>query len=236
MASVTIDRIDGVRRDIADAVIRTAPGSTLPEPEQERLLTQACVETCQLLTDWVNSPRWEDLDQAQDASLRELLQDQEPLSELLGPLFGDALDRAADRGGDDDAASAERLNAARAEAERAVRGALATSRRYPRMRCEQLLTVAIERVGRLQGQVCELAGQLSTSQHHADRVRKMRAVLLKASAFLLTLTVTMAGPGQVIRDVSVWTDEVKVVVLHDLAVQAQPGIRIAPPSAGPRVR
>ena len=58
MASVTIDRIDGVRRDIADAVNRTAPGSTLPEPEQERLLAQACTETCQLLTDWADSPQW----------------------------------------------------------------------------------------------------------------------------------------------------------------------------------
>ena len=61
MASVTIDRIDGVRRDIADAVNRTAPGSTLPEPEQERLLAQACTETCALLTDWADSPQWEDL-------------------------------------------------------------------------------------------------------------------------------------------------------------------------------
>ena len=131
MASVTIDRIDGVRRDIADAVNRTAPGSTLPEAEQDRLLEQACAETCALLTDWAASPQWQDLGPAQDVLLREALQDQEGFGQLLGPLFGDALERILPAGADGAGQRAERLSTARAEAERAVRGAVATSRRYP---------------------------------------------------------------------------------------------------------
>ena len=248
MASVTIDRIDGVRRDIADAVNRTAPGSTLPEPEQERLLAQACTETCQILTDWVGSPQWEDLRPERDGVLREALQDQEQLGALLGPLFGDAIERTLS-GGDD--GRAERLNAARAEAERAVRGALASSRRYPRLRCQQLVETAVDRVGKLRGEICALAEELAGARQEAGQsaasagrragqLRKARSALVKAGGFLLTLSVSLtmsvAGPGQVIHDLSAWTDQVKVVMVHDLAAQAQPGIRVAPPASGPRLR
>ena len=250
MASVTIDRIDGVRRDIADAVNRTAPGSTLPESEQERLLAQACTETCALLTDWADSPQWQDLHPERDGVLREALQDQEQFGELLGPLFGDAIERALS-GGDGDEGRAERLNAARAEAERAVRGALASSRRYPRLRCEQLVEAAVERVGKLRGEICALAEELGGARQEAGqsaalaarragRLRKARSSLVKAGGFLLSLSVSLtmsvAGPGQVLHDLSAWTDQVKVVMVHDLAAQAQPGIRVAPPASGPRLR
>jgi hypothetical protein len=250
VASVTIDRIDGVRRDIADAVIRTAEGSTLPEPEQERLLAQACIETCALLTDWVGSPQWEDLRPERDGVLREALQDQEQFGELLGPLFGDAIERTLS-GGDAAEGRAERLNAARAEAERAVRGALASSRRYPRLRCEQLVEAAVDRVGKLRVEICELAEELGSARQEAEkpgasagrragRLRKARSALVKAGGFLLTLSVSLTmsvpGPGQVIHDLSAWTDQVKVVMVHDLAAQAQPGIRVAPPASGPRLR
>ena len=250
MASVTIDRIDGVRRDIADAVNRTAPGSTLPEPEQERLLAQACTETCALLTDWAGSPQWEDLRPERDGVLREALQDQEQFGALLGPLFGDAIERTLSGGGGAEE-RAERLNAARAEAERAVRGALASSRRYPRLRCAQLVETALDRVGKLRGEICALAGELASARQEAGqsaasagrragRLRKARSALVKAGGFLLTLSVSLtmsvAGPGQVVHDLSAWTDQVKVVMVHDLAAQAQPGIRVAPPASGPRLR
>lgn len=168
MASVTIDRIDGVRRDIADAVNRTAPGSTLPEPEQERLLAQACTETCALLTDWAGSPQWQDLRPERDGVLREALQDQEQFGALLGPLFGDAIERTLSGGGGAEE-RAERLNAARAEAERAVRGALASSRRYPRLRCAQLVETALDRVGKLRGEICALAGELGSARQEAGQ-------------------------------------------------------------------
>jgi hypothetical protein len=246
MTSVTIERIKGVRRDIADAVNQTSPGSTLPNVEQDRLLAQACTETCQLLTDWVDSTLWQALDLGEDAPLAEVFQDQQPLVDLLGDLFGDALERTLDRRGDADG-SAQRLTAARTEAERAVQAALESSLRYPRMRCGQLLKVAVDRVRNLQQEVCELAGEISIAREQgreaasataqrADRVRRIRAALIKASGFLLTLTVSVAGPGQALHNLSAWTDEVKVVIVHDLAAQAQPTLRITPPSAGPRIR
>lgn len=52
MASVTFDRIEALRRHIADAVTLTSGRSTLPDQEQDRILEQACGEACELLRDW----------------------------------------------------------------------------------------------------------------------------------------------------------------------------------------
>jgi hypothetical protein len=243
MASVTIDRIDGVRRDIADAVNRTAEGSLLPEPEQQRLLAQACAETCALLTDWVSSPQWEELRPAHEVLLSETLADQERFRQLLGPLFADAMERTL-KGSDGAGERARRIDEARAEADKTVRDALATSRRYRRLSTEQVFAAAVVRVGKLRDEVCQLARELSGPQRDPARLnrwlRQARTQLRKAGKFLLTLTVTLMvtvpGPGPVVHDLDTWAHDAKAVMVHELAAQAQPGVRVAPPSPGPRLR
>lgn len=257
MASVTIDRIDALRRHIADAVTQTAPRSTLPEQEQERILEQACGEACELLEDWLAGQPAETAAAAHGVPIREFLKDQQHFTEFLGPLFADALKRAAGHPPDDPHATAI-VKEAHDEVARAVRAASATARRHPRMRDQQVFEVAIERVGKLRHEVCGLADQLGCDQQAADRqapdaasraadaaergVWKRRAVkALKAvSGFLLSLTVSLAvsvaGPQQAGQNLSAWMRGVEVVMAHDLAVQAQPGVTIAPPHAGPHLR
>jgi hypothetical protein len=147
------------------------------------------------------------------------------------------------------------VKAAHEEVARAVRAASATARRFPRMRSGQLFKVATENVSKLKDQVCDLATQLGDARRLATQVgyaseqaagragrlrRTARKVLPKVGGFLLGLSVSLAlsvaGPRQVIQNVSAWTHGVPVVMAHYLAATAQPGITIAPPHAGPSLR
>lgn len=258
MASVTIDRIDALRRHIADAVTQTSKRSTLPEQEQDRILEQACAEACELLGDWLGSQEAGG-PAADDIPVCELLRDQQHFTDFLSPLFADAMMRARDSmqlaSGDSEGDSAAIVKAAHGEVARAVRAASATARRFPRMRSGQLFRAATENVGTLKAQVCDLAVQLSdarmlaaqvshASEHaagNAGRPRRMaRKVLPKVGKFLLGLSVSLAlsvaGPQQVIQNVSAWTHGVPVVMAHYLAATAEPGVTIAPPRAGPALR
>jgi hypothetical protein len=252
MATVTGDRVDAVRRHVADAVTQTSAASTLPEAEQDRLLEQACVESCALLRDWLDSQESLALPAAADVPLREVLKDHEQLSEFLSPLFADALDRAAEAS-DDRAATVRK---ARAEVTRAVREARANARRHPRWTTRQLRQITIDNVQKLRNEVCQLAQQLATlrqerlalqsasgrEQEARGRVWRRRAVkaLKVVSGFMLPLAVSLllsvGGPHQASQNISTWAHAAQVVVTHDLAVHAQPGVSIAPRPGGPAVR
>jgi hypothetical protein len=254
--SVTVDRIDALRRHIADAVTQTSPASsTLPAREQDRILEQACGEACELLGDWLTSQQAEGSAAADDVPMRELLRDQEHFTDFLSPLFADALDRGRPNPSADRAAT---VRAAHDEVARAVRAASATARRYPRMGSRQIFRVAIQNVGKLRAEVCDIAAQLRDarlSDAGKDAARKDDArrdarggarnrravrVLTAVGGFLLTLsvslTVSVPGPQQVSQNLSAWTHAVQVVIAHDLAARAQPGVTIAPPHAGPQLR
>jgi hypothetical protein len=240
VAGVTIDRIDALRRHIADAVTQTSPLSTLPGQEQDRILAQTCGEACELLGDWLVSQEAEVPATANEVPIRELLQNRQQFTEFLSPLFADALKRASRDRLDNPAI----VKAAHDEVARAVQAVAATARRHPRMNSRQTFRVATENVGKLKAEVCHLAAQLSSARKDDARraVWKRRAVkaLKIVGGFLLTLTVSLtlsvAGPRQVSQNLSVWMHGVQVVMAHDLALQAQPGVTIAPPHAGPQLR
>jgi vacuolar-type H+-ATPase subunit H len=249
MATITTDRIDAVRRHVADAVTQTSPGSTLPEPEQNRLLEQALAESCELIGDWLDSRQSLALPAAPDVPLRELLKDHEQLSQFLSPLFADALERAK-AASDDRAATVAQ---AREEVSRAVREARANARRHPRMTTGQLRQVATDNVQKLRNEVCQLAQGYATRRRESlaqqsasaaeeeARGRSWRRKAVKAlkvvGGFMLPLTVSLllsvSGPHQAGQNVSAWTQAAHVVVTHDLAVHAQPGVSIGPRPSGP---
>jgi hypothetical protein len=254
VASVTIDRVDALRRHIADAVTQTSGLSTLPEQEQDRILEQACGEACELLRDWLASQQAVASRAAANAPLRDFFKDQPGFADFLSPLFADALKRAAG----DSAPGAAEMATAREAAARAVKEAAATARRHPRMRSQDIFEVAVKRVRDLQGEVCKLADQLRGARLDGERVaagkaepaagdarhrvwrRKALKILKTVGTILLPLSVSLAlsvgGPRQAVQNASAWTNAARVVIIHDLAAHAQPGVRIAPPHAGPQVR
>jgi hypothetical protein len=252
MATITTDRIDAVRRHVADAVTQTSAASTLPEPERDRLLEQALAESCELIGDWLDSQQSLALPAAADVPLREVLKDHEQLSEFLSPLFADALERAG-AASDDRAAT---VRQARAEVSRAVRDATATARRHPRLSTGQLQRVTTDNVQKLRNEVCQLAQRFATrrqdrlAQQSASgseeeaRGRSWRRRAVKAlkavSGLMLPLAVslllTVSGPHQAGQNISTWAHAAQVVVTHDLAVHAQPDVSIAPRPSGPALR
>ena len=49
--------IEAVQRRIYEALAQTAAGSLLTEEEQDRLLAQACAESCAVLGSWLDAVR-----------------------------------------------------------------------------------------------------------------------------------------------------------------------------------
>ena len=94
MTVVTIERIARL-----NALVRAAARDTADEPtaEQDRLLVQACADTCRLLRDWLDSDEW--------SARRAPRRPQYPQAagqdylDLLDRALGDLLDRAAQLAG-----------------------------------------------------------------------------------------------------------------------------------------
>jgi len=252
MATITTDRIDAVRRHVADAVTQTSAASTLPGPEQDRLLEQALAESCELIGDWLDSQQSLAVPAAADVPLREVLKDHEQLSEFLSPLFADALGRAEPAS--DGRAAAVRQ--AREEVSRAVREARATARRHPRMTTGQLRQVATDNVQKLRNEVCQLAQGFAARRQHSlaqqpasgteeearrgswrrRAVKALKAVSSLIVPLAVSLLFTVSGPHQAGQNISAWAHAADVVVTHDLAVHAQPGVTLAPRPGGPALR
>ena len=73
-------------------------GTLLPEPERERLLTQACAPVCGLLNDWLRCACWKHLGPDSDGSVAALAPDRERFNVYLGASVMDALARAEREG------------------------------------------------------------------------------------------------------------------------------------------
>jgi len=234
MASVTVERVAAVRRDILDALLKTSPGSTLPAAEQDRLLAQSCVEACHLLRDWLESGWFAQARSASGGLLAAAVPTAAQFAEFLDPAFTDTLRRIATYGIPIEVAALER---ARAEVE-------ALARRHLRSTRNQLFGAAQTRVADLRDEVCQAAPRIQKSPT-AYRHRTQRE-LKKVAAFLPTVALTLGGamlgvgPHQMEQSVSAWAhDAAQVVVAYQLAELAQPGIaislptaRISPPDAG----
>ena len=240
MGSVTIDRVAMVQADILSATVRTSGNSTLPVPEQNRLLAQGCAEACDLLQDWLTSGWFGGLRATDDGLLADSLPTAEQFTQFLGPVFGDALVCAAQAGIEIDVSCLH-------EARTKVAG---LARRYRRMKRTDLFRAAAERVGALRDEVCRAAAQLKKiaadggDPGPAGAVWRQKAqrALRKVAAFLPAMALTVAGamlgvgPHEMTHSVSEWAHEAAtIVVVEHIADLAQPTVRVTPPRSGPVV-
>jgi hypothetical protein len=230
MTRVTVERVAAVQSGILDAVLKTSPRSVLSRDEQDQLLAQMCAEACDLLGDWLISDWFQEARPSADSLLAAAVPGPDQFAALLGPVFGDALARLAQRG----------VEVTYAQLEQARNGVAALARRHRRMKRADLIEVAQHRVQDLTSEVCRAASQMKRAPA-AFRSRTKRT-LKKVAAFLPTVALTMGaamlgvGPHQMELSVSEWIhDAAQVVVVYHLADLAQPGIRISPPATGPRV-
>jgi hypothetical protein len=236
MANVTVERIAAVHAHVAEAVTRTTPGSTLPEADQDRLLAQGCAEACDLLKDWLLDPWWQEAGGARDTVVKEHVPTQKEFAKFLGPMLTDVLTRAG-------------MNVDRSLVDGTREKVAATARRYPRMRHQQLFELAKDRVDALQQTVCKLAAQAAeAARPAADPARRAawkrlaHKALSKVPDVLLAAVLAMAfaGPHAVAGSTAAWGEAAahaaQVVSVHYLADRAQPGVRVAPPRAGPGLR
>jgi len=245
MVSVTVERIAMVQAHILDATLKTSGGSALPAGGQHQMLAQSCAEACDLLGDWIGSGWFGQRGPAGAVPLAEAAPTAEQFTEFLGPIFADARARWREvmPGGPDGGISVPALQEARATV-------AALARRHRRMTRGDLFRAAEERTGRLRDEVCRTAAELArlpadgsaAGPEGAAWRQRARRVLAKVAAFLPTVAVAVAGamlgagPHEMAHSVSEWAHEAAAVVtVYHLADLAQPGVRITPRSAGPRV-
>lgn len=234
MAHVTIERIAAVRAHITEAVISTTPSSVLPPSEQDRLLAQSCAEACDLLRDWLADPWWERLRSSGDGPVREFVPAQREFTEFLGPALKDAMAQAGERG--------LKIPDPGSLVDDARQKVVATARRYPRLRRQQLFSEARDRVDALRVEVCKLVGMAhrETPTDPAWR-RAARKALSKLPEVLLAVVLALVAPPALASAQSALAaapsgiHAVDVMTAHHVAAQAQPSMRVAPPHAGPRV-
>jgi hypothetical protein len=229
MAAVTIDRIAAVHADITETVIKTTGNSTLSRQEQDNLLAQTCAEACDLLTDWLGDESWWAGRGPSDRTIADSVPDQQDYVRLLGPMFKDAFAAAGKHG----------ILIPDSYFEEARKRVAETARRHRKMRPAELFEQARQHVTLLRDEICKLAGELKTSPSKRPRaLRLLRNVrqLLVTIALPIVLAMVAASPHQMSADIAGWHDVASVVVMHEVAYNAQPNIQIAPPRLGPSIR
>jgi hypothetical protein len=235
--------IEAVQSHIYDALARTTGDSTLTDEQQDRLLAQASVESCDLLSAWLDGPDWDGLRPSAKGTLADTIPDWERMRPFLDPLR-DTLIRFSQRQKDIAIGDPDEY------IDRIIKDAESTGRRHRRLDRQQLFDTATERLGSLRTTICglagELAGDLETRANDAeskrkrkDRRKKVLSVLGTIATVLLSVSLAMAGanPHDVRQNIPDWGHEaVNVLVVHHVAASAQPGVRIAPLRLGPQVR
>lgn len=248
---ISIGRIEAVQRHIYDALTQSSDGSTLSEEEQDRLLAQACVEACDLLTGWLESPQWRDLRQTGTGPIGRAVPDWKQVKPLMEPLK-ETLAAIAKR--QYNPKTAPDFDPDRYINE-AIEAAEKTARRYPRLDGQKLFEDADNKSRNLRNEVCQLASEFKVgfkkkaehtaklAEHDSRWRRRAKKVLKTIPGFLLAASLTMAGavmgasPHAVAQNVPAWGHAaVNVVVVHHVAQTAQPEVKVAPPRMGPRVR
>jgi hypothetical protein len=241
---ISAGRIEAVQRHIYDALTQSSDGSTLPLEEQDRLLAQACVEACDLLARWRDSPEWEALCPAGRAPIAEAIPEWERVRPFLDPLR-ETLAAIAQR--QRDLPVLREIGDPDHYIDAVLASARKTARKFRGYERQDLFAEASTRMERLRADVCGLAGEfrddLESQAKTADKRTKWRNrarwVLRKLPSLLLTLSLAMAGasPATMRQNVPEWGHEaVKVLIVHHVAETAQPGVSLAPPRLGPRLR
>lgn len=217
MASITVGRIAKVQSDLTEVVVRTSGRSTLPAQEQDRLLEQSCAEACELLGDWLGSAWWGELES--DGLLVECVASREDFEKLLDPMFRDALVRVAEHG----------VTASPDLVDKARMAVADLSRRHRKMSQSELFAIAVERVTNLQVEVCRLADAFRSGSQDDRQRRGARSALTRAGNVLRQFALTMMMG----HNVGQWA---RSILVTGIALDAQPGTSISPPSAGPAIR
>jgi hypothetical protein len=235
--------IEAVQSHIYDALARTTEHSTLTDEQQDRLLAQASIESCDLLSAWLDGPDWDGLRPSVKETLADTIPDWERMRPFLDPLR-DTLIRFSQRQKDIAIGDPDEY------IDRIIKDAESTGRRHRRLDRQQLFDTATERLGPLRTTICGLAGELTgdletrandaeSKRKRKDRRKKVLSVLGTIATVLLSVSLAMAGanPHDVRQNIPDWGHEaVNVLVVHHVAASAQPGVRIAPPRLGPQVR
>jgi hypothetical protein len=238
--------IEAVQDHIYDALARTTEHSILTDEQQDRLLAQASIESCDLLSAWLNGPDWDGLRPSVKGTVADTIPDWERMRPFLDPLR-DTLIRFSQRQNDMPAAHA--IGDPDEYIDRIIKDAESTGRRHRRFDRQQLFDTATERLGFLRTTICGLAGELTddletrandaeSKRKRTDRRKKVLSVLGTIATVLLSVSLAMAGanPHDVRQNIPDWGhDAVSVLVVHHVAASAQPGVRIAPPRLGPQV-
>lgn len=237
---ISAGMIEAVQRHIYDALAQTSERSVLPEKEQDRLLAQACVESCDVLGRWLDGPEWEDLRPVGRAPVADAIPEWERVRPFLDPLK-ETLAAIARR--QKDLPGAREIGDPAAYVDGVLKAARETARRHRRYDRQQLFDEATSRVKDLRAEVCALAGDLAhdleSKEKRAERRKKTRWALAKIGGLLLTLSLAMAGAGPqtMAQNIPEWGhDAVKVLIVHHVAQTAQPEVKVAPPRLGPRMR
>lgn len=224
MATVTLERIQGVQISLAAAVNRTSEHSMLPGIEQSRILGESCAEACSLLADWLISPWWEMMRPSRGSRrpIMEFVPSRQDYEDFLGPMLTDAYLRAARQCGM--TVSASDIDDVRAAVQ-------ATARHYPRMSRRDLFDVANSRVDELKQQVCELSDRLCYQVRVRENRTKARGGIIKVSGVLATFVLAIAGfsPSAARSNLSEWAkDAIEVITLYNIAEHALPEQPVAP--------
>jgi hypothetical protein len=228
--------IDAVQRYIYDALARTADGSTLPADEQDRLLAQASVEACQILTQWLDSFEWEELRPSSRAPIGDAIPDWERIKQFLSPLK-ETLTRIAARQSNNH--GTQEIFDPADYVDKALEAARQTAGRYRRRKRDDLFRQAGTRINSLRTEVCDLATGFADKTQSAARRKRARSVLAKVAGLLLTLSLAMAGasPSQMRQNIPEWGhDAVRVLFVHNIAAAAQPGVPVTLPQLGPQIK
>lgn len=226
MTAVTIERIARL-----NALVRAAAHDTADEPaaEQDRLLVQACADTCRLLRDWLDSDEW--------SARRAPRRPQYPQAagqdylDLLDRALGDLLDRAAQLAGSIDL-PALLVDDARAAFRRALG-------RHSPWGGRDLLDEARQRVTRLRNAACDLArrvpadGDGPDAQEWRARVRALLGWVEHLLPVLFLTIVLTVPPAEVEASLASWYHEATRVVATCLVAEYAPSAVIAPPELSP---
>ena len=234
--NVTFEMIDVASRRIRDALAQTAPGSVLPEDQQDKLLAQASAEACNVLTQWLDSFQWAALTSAAGALIGDAIPQWARVKPFLDPVR-ETLTRIAAR-----QQNGSEVPDAAAYVDNALAAAERTARRYRRRKNTELFTLAANRIDSLRAEVCRLATEWTANppsgERRAEWHKRTRWVLRKVPGLLLTLSVAMASasPAEMAHNIPAWGhDAVQVLFVHNIAAAAQPGDPIVLPRLGPHV-
>jgi hypothetical protein len=233
---VSLGEIEVVQRHVIEAFVGSSARTTLSEEQQDGLLAQACVEACDLLDRWVDSPAWKGLRPTGRGPIADVIPDWQRVRPFLEPLSA-ALSRISERR--PAVSGMPQIGDPEAYIDELIKQAESTGRRHRGFNREELYAEATERIKVLRSSVCTVAGDFAKGSKNRSRRRAVaRSVLKAVGGFLLSASIILVGmtPQAMAHDIPEWGHEaINVLLVHHAGQAAQPSVRIAPPQLGPEL-